>query len=967
MAEPMEDPMTGLEDQPIQPPQPSPDTAPSSRASTATLNGHSPSPPAQLPTQTDINPPYAPTGLPTLSLPDPSNITLPTLEPNPFSLFTNDAAPANNQSPFLAAAQRAFPQNNTRLSEAGRRASIRANLGRAFDFTAPPRRNRGIQRLYFADSPGPPPRPTNDSPTDPSDPPSLVPSNPPTTATDPPHATAIPSFTTDSEASEQRRQARRLERRELRRDDRQRQREIRRAARRQARQEDRQTARQLASDARQRERWQRRATAVHPNSPTRQTLIVRSRETIRDQRRAGRRTESPAAAAAADAGPPPAFDLRFFGGRPPNTEGERVARERARTDEAQAEAMAQEEIERLAAAGHPEAIASLRRRVLTTLGRPGSFETLFGVVPFAEALNADMGGGPEEIRDPAQQRAAELARLAARDARMVERARAMGIGPHFERVRRERREKVEMQKAEALREMEELLDRMAAKKGNQERERWAGRGGGALERLKTRLGESFRVLGGEVVLAHHAHVHGTDPTETLLKQTRRAARVNAYAANKAANAMSVPPITITPAEKKEVQDGARRVALATEEARMLSVIRSEGGVIGGGVTGVIRQEMRGLEMVFIPEATGVRVVPVGEQVADAPRVFMDAGGITGEIERRNLEIERMMARLESQREGVRRGVAELARLQEEEGMEGVDLERNRAIDEAVAGMERRGAELERRTAEVRMQGVEIQRRSAEADVRRVLERRREERERMGREQAAGQQAEVGGEIAGAAERMGGELRPTLFGPDAAERMGEELRPTLFGPDAEGARVEGRWRRLPVAGNVEVFEEVARVGGEDEVQRPRAAVGGRRMPQWRREHLLRFGGPITLDMFDEVPDAAADAGVGAVRGQLETAEARREREGRERARAEQGVVTAVVPVAEGAAVLGETAGIVEGGEVLTARETEMRAARESMRDSVREQIDSLVVPEDMGERYHEALEMVQMLFRGRLAD
>ncbi|OBT79807.1 hypothetical protein VF21_01488 [Pseudogymnoascus sp. 05NY08] len=932
MAEPMEDPMTGLEDQPIQPPQPSPDTAPLSRASTATLNGHSPSPPAQLPTQTDTNPPYAPTGLPDLSLPGPSNITLPTLEPNPFSLFMpNNAAPANNQSPFLAAAQRAFPQNNTRLSEAGRRASIRANLGRAFDFTAPPRRNRGIQRLYFDNSPAPSPRPTNDSPTDPSDPPSLVPSNPPTTATDPPHATAIPSFTTDSEASEQRRQARRLERRELRRDDRQRQREIRREARRQARQEDRQTARQLASDARQRERWQRRAAAVHPNSPTRQALIVRSRETIRDQRRAGRRTESPAAAAAADAGPPPAFDLRFFGGRPPNTEGERVARESARTDEAQAEAMAQEEIERLAAAGHPEAIASLRRRVVAALGRPGSFETLFGVVPFAEALNADMGGRPQEIRDPAQQRAAELARLAARDARMVERARAMGIGPHFERVRRERREKVEMQKEEALREMEELLDRMAAKKGNQERERWAGRGGGALERLKTRLGESFGVLEAEVVLAHHAHVHGTDPTEALLKQTRRAARANAYAANKAANAMSVPPITITPAEKKEVQDGARRVALATEEARMLSVIRAGGGVNGGGVTGVIRQEMRGGEMVFIHEATGVRVVPVGEQVGDAPRVFMDAGGITGEIERRNLEVERMMARLESQREGVRRGVAELARLQQEEGMEGVDLERNRAIDEAVAEMERRGADLERRTAEVRMQGVEIQRRTAEADVRRVLERRREERERVGREQAAGQQAEGGREIAGAAERMGGELRPTLFGADA-----------------EGARVEGRWRRLPVAGNVEVFEEVVH-SGEDAIQRRRAAVGGRRMPQWRREHLLRFGGHITLDMFEEVPDAAADAGGGSEGGQSEG----------ERLEEGQGVVPVVVPEAEG----GETAETVEGGEALTAGETVRRAARESMR----EQIDSLVVPEDVGERYHEALEMVQMLFRGRLAD
>lgn len=372
-------------------------------------------------------------------------------------------------------------------------------MGRAFDFAAPPRPNRAIQRVYFENPPAPPPRPTNDSPSGPS--------NPPATATEPPPAAASPSSTTDSETSqqerEQRRQQRRLERREWRRDDRQRQRQIRR---------ERHIVRRLENDLQQRSRWQRRAANAHPNSPTRQALIVRNREVIRDERRAVRNTER---SADADGGPPAAFDLRFFGGRPPNMGEANIAQERARTDEAHAEAMAQEEMERLAAAGHPDAIASAQRRAAAAAAatnppvgfNPHPLDAMFEHIarahftegtPAFEVLNGPTRRRAEVIQDRARQ-TAELAQLAARDAFMAERARAMGVGPQFERAGRERREKAEREKEEATREIEELVERMSAEKRRQERERWEGRGGGALERLKIRLGESFGVLEGEVV------------------------------------------------------------------------------------------------------------------------------------------------------------------------------------------------------------------------------------------------------------------------------------------------------------------------------------------------------------------------------------------------------------------------------------------------------------------------------------
>lgn len=48
-------------------------------------------------------------------------------------------------------------------------------------------------------------------------------------------------------------------------------------------------------------------------------------------------------------------------------------------------------------------------------------------------------------------------------------------------------------------EMEELYEKLAVEREGKKRERWAARGGGPLERLKTRLAESMGVLADEVV------------------------------------------------------------------------------------------------------------------------------------------------------------------------------------------------------------------------------------------------------------------------------------------------------------------------------------------------------------------------------------------------------------------------------------------------------------------------------------
>lgn len=56
-----------------------------------------------------------------------------------------------------------------------------------------------------------------------------------------------------------------------------------------------------------------------------------------------------------------------------------------------------------------------------------------------------------------------------------------------------------LRKEAAILEMECLFEKLAGERERKERERFGKRGGGPLERLKIRVAESFRVLGGEVV------------------------------------------------------------------------------------------------------------------------------------------------------------------------------------------------------------------------------------------------------------------------------------------------------------------------------------------------------------------------------------------------------------------------------------------------------------------------------------
>lgn len=87
-------------------------------------------------------------------------------------------------------------------------------------------------------------------------------------------------------------------------------------------------------------------------------------------------------------------------------------------------------------------------------------------------------------------RAARQARLAEREAR----ARAL-----VDKIRAERREKTEKRREEAMMEMEALFVRLAKVRERKERVAYEKRGGGPLGRLKIRLGQSFGVLGEEVV------------------------------------------------------------------------------------------------------------------------------------------------------------------------------------------------------------------------------------------------------------------------------------------------------------------------------------------------------------------------------------------------------------------------------------------------------------------------------------
>ncbi|KFZ16237.1 hypothetical protein V502_05201, partial [Pseudogymnoascus sp. VKM F-4520 (FW-2644)] len=558
----------------------------------------------------------------TPSLPDPSNITL------PFSF----AAPSDSQTPFLAAAQHAFPRPRVRLSEAELGASIRANLGTLFDFTSLP-------------APNPLDRPTPHTFNFTSLP-----------APNPPGRPPLPARVRRRLRDRTRQQE--LERREERREERQREREVRREARR----EERRQTRQRERDARRVEGWEARAAAEFPNSPTQRARFVRNRVALRENRRAEA------------GGQQVAPELQLFqmrtGRLPDAEERETLVREHVVFNVMEGIAV----VERVAAAGDPAAIASLaqtnRNREITQQQRPAVAAVdppagfsprlrhiLFGHVPGTdmaagrrayeamEAMEAAMGMGPEETEEAARARMEREAQIEAREAWMAEQMREQEA--LADQVRRSRKEA-------AILEMECLFEKLAGERERKERERFEKRGGGPLERLKIRVAESFRVLGGEVLHAHHAH-HHTHPdaaSESLLAY-RTTSFIASRAANEAANAMPVDAITFTPAEKKEVERVVRAVTEASEEVSQLS------GTIGAAVVdGIV--EVGGRPRML----TG----PVGQRRGGWRRNIlsdvMDLGGVMwDELERERVEIraaaQRMRVELEQESAELLRRMAEL--------------------------------------------------------------------------------------------------------------------------------------------------------------------------------------------------------------------------------------------------------------------------------------------------------------------
>ncbi|KFY87175.1 hypothetical protein V500_07103 [Pseudogymnoascus sp. VKM F-4518 (FW-2643)] len=617
MAEPMQDPMAEEENPPSPPP------GPSSRATSATVTETPPSPTAQLLSEEITPPPSQPTACLTPSLPGPSNITLPGLQPNPLPF--SFAAPSDSQSPFLAVGQRAFPRTRVRLSEAELGALIQANLGTLFDFTSLP-------------APNPLDRPTPHTFNFTSLP---APNPPPDTGSPPPARRARRQRDrVRQQDRELRRQERRLERREERREERQREREARREARREERRQTRQRERDAAAPELQ--LFQMRMGRL-PDAEERETLV---REHV-------------------------VFNAM---------EGIAV-------------------VERVAAAEDPAAIASLaqtnRNREITQQQRPAVAAAdppagfsprlrhiLFGHVPGTdmaaerrayeamEAMEAAMGMGPEETEEAARARVEREAQIEARarmereaqtearEAWMAERMREQEA--LADQVRRSRKMVAERRKDVAILEMECLFEKLAGERERKDRERFEKRGGGPLERLKIRVAENFRVLGGEVLHAHHAH-HHTDPnaaSESLLAY-RATSLVASRAANEAANAMPVDAIKFTPAEKKEVERVVRAVTEAGEEVSPLS------GTIGAAVVdGIV--EVGGRPR-MLPGPVGQRR---GGWRRNILSDVMDVGGVMwDELERERVEIraaaQRMRVELEEESAELLRRMAGL----EEEGRE----------------------------------------------------------------------------------------------------------------------------------------------------------------------------------------------------------------------------------------------------------------------------------------------------------
>ncbi|KFY88695.1 hypothetical protein V498_06691 [Pseudogymnoascus sp. VKM F-4517 (FW-2822)] len=307
-------------------------------------------------------------------------------------------------------------------------------------------------------------------------------------------------------------------------------------------------------------------------------------------------------------------------------------------------------------------------------------------------------------------RAARQERLAEREAR----ARAL-----VDKIRAERREKTEKKREEAMMEMEALFVRLAEVRERKERVAYEKRGGGPLGRLKIRLGQSFGVLGGEVLHAHlnHHQTHSPLAAEYIASYGRDAACAASLAADEAADAMSTAPITRTAAEKREVEQAVLAVTeVGTESPVPIGrVLPLDIAIFSEALR--VRVETMETPQERQREALRVRVETMEtpqerQRLAAARARIADIGGLRrADLLRQAAELERWRTEVVGETEDIERRMAELARRAR-------DMEHGgRRVQEVIEG-ERRELE-ERRREWLHVTRIELERVDAVIEARRV--------------------------------------------------------------------------------------------------------------------------------------------------------------------------------------------------------------------------------------------------------
>ncbi|KFY19026.1 hypothetical protein V493_08186, partial [Pseudogymnoascus sp. VKM F-4281 (FW-2241)] len=471
--------------------------------------------------------------------------------------------------------------------------------------------------IFDVDDHAPAQRPSNDSPSDPSpllhsDPP---PPAPPATAEEEPHRVSpSPPSPGNSEsrqlAREQRRQQRRIDRRE----ERQRQREIRREARREER---------LRQQRRQEVFQARLEAGGDPNAVSNSHIYVAHLQEAERLIMAGDLNAFNSIAGRQDH-----LEVDQQQQRPEAAAVPPAAIERAAQIETQQRGHVARDSERRLTPLDLELFQMpIERLPIEAIELNQLLQELNQRMQEHAAIEARLAHAEAEVtRQTRRERRARRARRARmrEEAALLEQVRAERMNEEaalVERVREERRRTMETKKEIAKMEMEALFERLVVDRERRKRENWEARGGGAVERLKIRLGESFGVLGGEVLLAHHNHHHG-NPTKSVLDSNRAANRAAAVAADKAADCKPQDAVSFTAAEDKEIKRVVRAVAEA--EADESRVARLTGmGVMNGvmrfadvraatwpdGAAGVVGLESRMTEeyLLITEEREGERV------------------------------------------------------------------------------------------------------------------------------------------------------------------------------------------------------------------------------------------------------------------------------------------------------------------------------------------------------------------------